>query len=174
MTPNDAWILTFSGRQFWPLAPRVEDVCLIDIAHALSCICRFNGHVREFYSVAQHCVLASYLVHPRYAREALLHDAPEAYLCDLPRSLKQHEWMTHYRTAERRLEEVIADTFHLKLEEMGGVREVDNRLLLTECRDLMSAGYGLIDESRCYEQTIVPWLSIEAERKFLARFEELR
>lgn len=46
------WIQTYTNKQFWPLDPRPEDVCIEDIAHALSLQCRFTGHVREFYSTA--------------------------------------------------------------------------------------------------------------------------
>lgn len=51
------WIETFTGRQFFPLEPDFEQVDIRDIAHALSMKCRYTGHVREFYSVAQHSVL---------------------------------------------------------------------------------------------------------------------
>lgn len=53
------WMQTASGRMFWPVDPRPEDVEINDIAHALSLTCRYCGHVREFYSVAQHSVLVS-------------------------------------------------------------------------------------------------------------------
>ena len=53
------FIQTYSGIEFYPLDPRIEEVKLLDIAHALSNICRFTGHCNEFYSVAQHSVLVS-------------------------------------------------------------------------------------------------------------------
>ena len=61
------WILTYSGKKFWPMAPRAEDLDIVDIAHALSNNCRYTGHVRKFYSVAQHSVLASQLVPEEHA-----------------------------------------------------------------------------------------------------------
>lgn len=170
---SEPWILTFTGRQFWPLTPKVEDVCIEDIAHALSCICRFNGMVKEFYSVAQHSVLASELVHRMYAREALLHDATEAYLCDVPRPLKEHASMMSYRDAEQRLAEVIAEKFHLQTEQLGGVKAADEQLLLTERRDLMAPGHWIIDETQCLPAKIHPWYPRLAESRFLRRFEEL-
>ena len=170
---TDAWILTYTGRQFWPLSPRAEDVCIEDIAHALSNICRFNGHVRQFYSVAQHCVSASQHVHERYALEALMHDASEAYLCDLPRPLKRATSMHGYGTAEKYLEAVIALVFNLKLEEMGCVRAVDEKLLLTERRDLMPTGHWITDETQCFEWHVDPWSPASSEKAFLQRFKEL-
>ena len=55
-----SWMQTFTGRQFFPLDPHPNDVDPVDIAHALSLICRYGGHTRRFYSVAEHCVLLSY------------------------------------------------------------------------------------------------------------------
>ena len=170
----DDWILTYTGRRFYPLTPRAEDVDILDIAHALSLICRFNGHVRSFYSVAQHCVLGSYLVYPPSALAFLLHDAGEAYLCDVPRPVKQH--LLVYRNAERALDNVIRNVFRLPLlqQSWDHVHEVDDRLLLTERRDLMPAGEWLIDETRCYAQVIDPWSAPHAEAMFLRRYAELR
>jgi 5'-deoxynucleotidase YfbR-like HD superfamily hydrolase len=83
------WMQTFSGKRFYPLDPRPEDIRLMDIAHALSHVCRFNGHTRFFYSVAQHSVLVSLMGPEDAAAARLLHDASEAYICDLPRPLKE-------------------------------------------------------------------------------------
>jgi hypothetical protein len=62
MTQNRAgdWIQTFSGRRFYPADPRPDDMDIGDVAHALSMVCRFNGHVRFHYSVAQHAVLSAW------------------------------------------------------------------------------------------------------------------
>ncbi|MFN9113590.1 MAG: phosphohydrolase, partial [Bacteroidota bacterium] len=69
------WIQTFSGIAFWPLDPKPEHVRIADIAHALSMKCRYNGHTRKFYSVAEHSVLVSRHVPEEDALWALLHDA---------------------------------------------------------------------------------------------------
>ena len=74
------WIQTYLGIQFWPLDPRPEEVMLFDIAHSLSNMCRFTGHCREFYSVAQHSVIVSQNVPREDAAWGLLHDASEAYM----------------------------------------------------------------------------------------------
>lgn len=173
MTPDDAWILTYTGRQFWPLNPRIEDVCLEDIAHALSLLCRFTGHVHQFYSVAQHCVHASYLVPPRHALAALLHDASEAYLCDIARPVKQSDLFAPYREAERRLEEVIYERYGVDTIDLRAVQAADEILLQTERRDLMPRGHWRIDHTKCLYDTIRPESPLEAEQAFLVRFKEV-
>src|ERR1017187_10636100 len=83
MAPHGS-ITTFSGIHFWPLLPNPADIRIEDIAHALSNQCRFAGHAREFYSVAEHSVRVSQLCPPEDALWGLLHDASEAYLTDVP------------------------------------------------------------------------------------------
>lgn len=171
MRPDTDWILTFTGRQCWPLDPQPEDICIEDIAHALSNICRFTGHVREFYSVAQHSVLCSLIVHPRYALAALLHDASEAYLCDIARPVKQA--LLGYAAAEEHLQRVIFEVFDVDCE-MGGVKVADEQLLITERRDLMADGHWIVDERNCLTGRVVPMPPQMAEVQFLHRFEVLR
>lgn len=166
------WILTSTGRQFWPLDPRPEDICIEDIASALANLCRFTGHTREFYSVAQHSVIASELVAPEHALAALLHDASEAYICDITRPVKQMPEMRPYRDAEYALEMAICTRFGVNMH-VPEVVEVDNVLLLTERRDLMPAGHWLINEAHCLTCRITPWGPIVAKHAFLKRFEEL-
>lgn len=82
---------TASGRAFWSLDPRPEDVRIEDIAAQLARICRFGGALKpgvSFYSVAQHSVLVSYNVPEEYALEGLLHDAAEAYVGDVIKPIK--------------------------------------------------------------------------------------
>src|SRR5690349_636686 len=106
-----SWMQTFTGRQFYPLDPRLDEIDPLDIAHALSMICRYGGHTKHFYSVAEHCLLMSHAVAPEYALWALLHDATEAYVGDMVRPLKHH--MPDYRQIEDNLMEVIAERFGL-------------------------------------------------------------
>ena len=137
-TRGKHWIQTASGRQFWPLDPRPEDLDLGDIAHALSNLCRFGGHCREFYSVAQHSIHVSCEVQPRALKAAgLMHDATEAYLIDLPRPIK--DALPEYRVAEDRLWRVIAKRYGLPEVLPEEVKEADERMLATEQRDLMAA-----------------------------------
>jgi hypothetical protein len=86
-----SWIQTVSGRQFWPLAPKAEDVDIGDIAHALAMKCRYSGHTQKFYSVAEHSVHISLALlrdgwNPTTALWGLLHDAAEAVHMRLDRA----------------------------------------------------------------------------------------
>lgn len=87
------WILTNSARPFDLLNPRAENVITTDLAHALSLVCRFNGHCAHHYSVAQHSLLVAYIIEkeggtPEEQLAGLLHDGTEAYISDLTRPLK--------------------------------------------------------------------------------------
>lgn len=84
----EPWIQTFTGIKFWLTNPRIEDICIEDISHALSMICRYSGHSKFFYSVAQHSVIASTLCEDDIRLAVLLHDASEAYLGDVTKPLK--------------------------------------------------------------------------------------
>jgi hypothetical protein len=108
-----------------------------DIAHALSLLCRYNGHVDRFYSVAEHCILMSHAVPEEDALWALLHDATEAYVGDMIRPLKRS--MPEYRAAEDRVMAAIATHFGLVGPMPASVKDADNRILLTERAALMSA-----------------------------------
>ena len=168
-TLTDGWIQTFTGRRFYPLQPRFEDVCLIDIAHALSNICRFTGHTKTFYSVAQHSVLVSTLVgsDPLTQLWALLHDASEAYLCDIAKPVKP--LLTGYVEAEERVMRVIAEKFDLGWPRPEIIHTADMQALATERRDLM----GPCDVDRSSGQPPLEWkiergaLPEEAEQLFL-------
>lgn len=135
---NGGWMATQSGKAFWPLDPRPEDICIEDIAHALSMICRFGGHVSRFYSVAEHSVFVSTIVPQEHALTALMHDATEAYMSDLIMPIK--ECMPGYKDAEDRLWRVIAVKFGLPNEMPPCVKQADISMLLAERRDLKPNG----------------------------------
>lgn len=140
-TRRGDWMQTFTGRAFWPLDPRPEDIDPVDIAHALSLLCRYGGHVRRFYSVAEHCVLMSQAVAPEHALWALLHDAAEAYLVDVPRPIKRH--LPNYGAIEDGLLRVIYQRFGLVFEDQdwpmpSDVKDADNRILLDERAALLA------------------------------------
>jgi len=142
------WMQTYTGRAFYPMDPDPIDIDPLDIAHALSMLCRYNGHVDRFYSVAEHCILMSNAVPAKDALWALLHDATEAYVGDMIRPLKR--FMPEYRTVEDRLMEAIASRFGLTGTMPASVKDADNRILLTERAALLSVspapwGFGLED-----------------------------
>lgn len=170
---NGAWITTFSGRRFYVLDPRPQDVCIEDIAHALALQCRFTGHIRKFYSVAQHCVLVSRFCPQEFALWGLLHDASEAYIGDMSAPLKHTPEMSRFRTTEQHIMLAIAEHFGLGLVEPPAVKQVDRRLCLTEARDLLGSTKDWQDASEPYAEAIVPWTPAFAERAFLCRFQEL-
>ncbi len=132
---NSTWIATYTGRQFWPLDPRPEDVCIEDIAHALALKCRFGGHCKCYYSVAQHSVLGSLIISDKNALWFLLHDAAEAYMFDACRPIKKE--FPFIREIEDRLMVCICDKFGLPHEMPEEVNHMDNQLLVTEIRDIM-------------------------------------
>jgi uncharacterized protein len=169
------WMQTFTGLQFWPTDPRVEEVEITDIAHALSLQCRFAGHCTRFYSVAQHSVIASMIVPECDRLWALLHDAAEAYLVDLPRLVKRYSGMGDlYRTIEERLKIVICARFGLDSSEPASVRAADDILLMTEKRDLMPNSPAKWRETaEPLKVHICPWTPSHAERMFLKRFRKL-
>jgi len=166
------WIQTYTGRKFFPLAPRAADIDIRDIAHALSLNCRFNGHCRKFYSVAEHSVRVSRALPREHALWGLLHDAGEAYLTDVPRPVKGQ--MRQFVDIEDRLLEVIVRHFGLSFPMPEPVRHFDEALLATEGRDLMAPPPEpwKLDAAPLAER-IDPWIAEEAERVFLERFDEL-
>jgi len=183
-------IQTFSGGSIDPLNPLPEDINIEDIAHALSNQCRFTGHTRAFYSVAQHSVLASIYaedVDPELAKQAfpsctvgrdlaklmLMHDASEAYLMDLPRPLKNHaDFATSYKMAEERLMLIISNLFQFRWPMCDVARLIDNRMLFTEKRDLLiPRDWGC--EVEPFEEEIDPWTPATSKKYFLKRFHQL-
>lgn len=174
---SDDWILTYTGLTVHPLNPAVDEIDIIDIAHALSHICRFTGHTRAFYSVAQHSVLVSKHVQSEHALWGLLHDASEAYLADIARPVKKQPALEGYRQAESNLMRAITERFGLPHEMPEDVADADNRILLNERRALMPHNCGpiwpLAYVFSPLDEVIEPWSPAEANLRFLERFIEL-
>lgn len=168
------WIATHSGKRFYPLDPRPEEIDINDIAHSLSNQCRFIGHCTQFYSVSQHSVLVSLMCDKEHALWGLLHDGTEAFLTDIPTPLKKMAEFEPYRRAEKQLMDVIMKKFGLDVEEPVGVKTADKRMLATEARDLtMTEGRGWAMTHEPYDFHIKPWTPDYAKTKFIARFHEL-
>lgn len=166
------WVGTWSGRAFWPLDPRPEELSIEDIAHHLSLQCRWAGATSEFYSVAEHSVRVARLLPPGLRLAGLLHDAAEAYLLDLPRPLKRAPELRAYADAEERLQRAVARRWGLPHPLPAAVKEADDILLATELRDLLPRrcwGEAFIAEKALPER-IVPWAADVAERRFLRAF----
>jgi hypothetical protein len=172
--PNGC-IFTYSGLRFRPLDPRPEDIRIIDIGHALAYQCRFGGHTRQFYSIAQHSVLVSQLCRPEDALWGLLHDASEAYLQDVCRPLKALDEFRAYRAAESRLQRCIVERFGLAPEQPASVTAADDWMLAVEARDLTATGGQYVAAPPAHVTVSItnPWPPERAERAFLTTFERL-
>ncbi len=187
------WIQTHTGRLFDLLAPTPEMVCVEDVAHALSQICRYTGHTRTHYSVAQHCVLASIVVadelgRPDAALAALLHDAAEAYVGDVSAPLKAamrtvercrgiYVPRTAYGEIEERVQAAVQRALGRPhaLEVDDVVKRADLMLLAAESTVLLGPPpreWHLPEAPARIE--IVPWPAEVAERMFLEAYEKLR
>jgi hypothetical protein len=170
MKKTSDWMQTYTGRAFYPLEPEIQDIDSRDIAHALSLICRYGGHVDRFYSVAEHCVLMSQVVSPENALWALLHDATEAYVGDMVRPLKYS--MPEYRKVEDRLMLTICDRFSIDYLCPDEVKEADLRILRDE-RDVLlkppSLPWRAIEQVPALGVDIQEWQPIEAEHQYLDR-----
>lgn len=176
------WLQTYTGRVIWPLDPRPEEICVEDIAHGLAYTCRFHGHSKFFYSVAQHSVHVMEYVADPHKLLGLLHDAAESYIGDLPRPIKHLPGLASYREMETNLLRAILDALEVPSTYAGwkAVDEVDNRMLATEARVLMvwppPLPWGNLLEPYTDERADLehPWSPEEAERIFLERYRWLK
>lgn len=169
-----SWILTRSGRKFDLVSPNEDMVDPTDIAHSLSMQCRFNGHTRHFYSVAQHCVLVA----------DLLHDATEAYVGDLVRPLKEgmrefyecQNLESLYDAVERKVWIAICARFDLDPILPDCVKHADLVALATEKRDLMPEHpehWPCLEGVEPLAQFIDPWQPSQAAIHYHGRLLEL-
>ena len=138
-------IMTCSHKMFDPLAPEKELIDITDIAHALSMLCRANGHFRSFYSVGMHSInCAKEAIARGYSRRVqlacLLHDASEAYLSDVTRPVKEE--LPQYKVIEAPLQAMIWEKFldrPLTQQEEDLVFAIDDDVLENEFPALMGA-----------------------------------
>lgn len=166
------WMETFTGKRVNPLDLKPDDVDIVDIAHALSQICRYGGHCHKFYSVAEHCIRVSQITPDKLRLAALLHDAAEAYLGDVIRPLKHT--IPNLREIEERAQQVIYEVFGVSLSKGGYtlIKELDNILIATEARDLMVNSAQWNNLPTPLPGTITPIPMYQAKDIFLEKFKE--
>jgi uncharacterized protein len=168
------WTSTYSGLPFWPLDPHPDDVRIEDIAHALSQLCRFAGHTRSFYSVAQHSTIVSQICGGgQLGLWGLLHDASEAYLCDIMRPVKHSRELSGYRLVEARVQAAVCLRFGLEAVEPEVLHHIDALVLRAEQRDLMNMPDGWYAKGDAHPSPIRPVPPAVAKREFLRRFDTL-
>lgn len=172
------YMQTYTSRRFYPARYADElQLSVVDIAHALSMTCRFGGHCLSFYSVAEHsCHIADWLAAQGEGRSTafagLMHDAPEAYLGDIPTALKV--LLPDYRRIEDALWKHVAASFGIPEILPLAVKEADLRILIDE-RDALMHGHdpdGWPKVERLGIR-IRSWAPEEARRQFTYRFETL-
>ena len=131
-------IRTNSGQYVNVFATKPSTIIIEDIAHSLSHQCRFGGHLPYIFSVAMHSINVSYLVPKENAFAALMHDASEAYLLDIPRPIKNR--LPEYKTIEDNLMKVIASKFGFEYPLHEEVKKADNIALENEWKEIFLGG----------------------------------
>ena len=173
------FISTYSGIKFYPFDPKPEQIKIDDIAHALSMTPRFGGHGNRFYSVAEHSVyIATYVLDysedPELSLYGLLHDASEAYCTDIPSPIK--EGLPDYQFLEKNIMNTVEEAFGLQRGMPEIVHDLDKRIRINECRQLMDMGpvveWGVKDNP-LPDLEIECWDFDTAKEEFLAYYEYL-
>ena len=173
------YITTYTGLHFEPTNPKPESIRIEDIAHALSLICRGNGHVKTFWSVGEHCICcakeaAARGLSRRLVIACLLHDASECYMSDIPRPFKQS--LPEYREHEDALLDMIYTKYlgsPLSEEEQSQLKTIDDALLWYDLRHLL----GEVPRSEPpvihidIDYTVRPFADVE--REYLTLFHSL-
>ena len=185
------WLATCSGQGFFPLEPLAEDVRIEDIAHGLAHSFRFAGQALRGYTVAQHSIAVSCRVPAEDALWGLLHDAAEAYLCDVPRPIKQvmslavpmadgsreYHAIVPFEVVEREILKAVAERFGLPWPMPASVKVADDRELAREWRDLWDDRQPPRPNEKLaepYPETIEWWRSpVDIEKLVMKRFVEL-
>jgi len=169
------WIGTYTGKHFYIIDPRPEEVCIEDIAHALSQICRFNGHTVTTYSVAVHCLnVEKYLSERGYDKltrlYGLLHDAPEAYIGDITRPLKKCLGGSVIEIESRIMDAIYA---HFKIpkpkaDAAKAVKDADDYILACEAKKYMvnTEEWDLLPQTEGYTLTFSENLTKERAEAF--------
>lgn len=157
-------IRTYTGKYVNVFEPTTDMICIEDIAHSLAQQPRFAGHLREHYSVGQHSVLSSHRVPEEHRLAALLHDASEAYMVDIPRPIKYK--LSSYKEIEDNLMHLIAEKFGFEYPLPDSVKKVDEFMLQWEWESLMLANIHPMNR-------IVPWSISYTEAAFIELFHKI-
>jgi uncharacterized protein len=174
------YLQTVSGRWVNPFDPDPDQLDAGDIARALANQCRFGGHCRTFYSIAQHSVIVSELVEQRGGDvedvfAALMHDASEAYLGDMPHPLKHRSPLGEaFKDAERHLEQALREHFGIKAD-VPEIKRADRALLATERRAFSDESWPWpeLEGVAPLDLELTAWPPDEAARAFAERYAEL-
>lgn len=188
---SDSWlhgrfIQTYSGKRFDLDNPMPEQVDINDIAHALSLIIRYTGHVKEPYSVASHCILVSRILEDvgfdaQTVYAGLLHDASEAYIQDISSPLKA--MLKDYKAIEAEVADAVYEALDLDCDAVDweAVKWADLVALFIERRDLMKpTDEKWADEDYAADIDRVPFRARgdlywrDTRAGYLARYRELR
>jgi uncharacterized protein len=175
----EPWIHTYIGKKFFPLDPKVSDIDILDIAHALSNKCRYAGHTINFYSVGEHSIhIHDYLLSKGYAKSiigwGLLHDAAEAYLFDIPRPIKNQ--IAGFEQLENNLLSIVAKAFGLPEVMPKIVKEIDFLMLGVEKDQAMTSGpkwQENIENMNRLPIILKFWKPKKCEKEFIKRFNGL-
>lgn len=177
------YIETMLGRKFYLLDdnPRFD---IVEIAHALSMQCRYTGHTKRFYSVAEHSCLVAYIMREAGLGdpfEGLMHDATEAYLSDIASPWKV--LLPDYKALDKRLETKARQFFGLPEAITAGCKKADWVALFVEAYQLIPskaadwiAPEGVKDMAESFIRTDATPLGmppLDANRAFMAAFNAL-
>jgi hypothetical protein len=174
----DNWIATYSGKHINVPNFNIDGIDIYDIAHSLSLKVRFNGHIKIFFSVAQHSLLvSSYCSNKFEALFGLLHDASEAYIVDIPSPLKKTTVFDEYRKLEKKLQSNIYEKFIGSTFEPAIIKILDIRSRATEAsqlmRDVNLVDWNL-DKIKLFNLELKEESPSIVEKRFLDRFFELK
>ncbi len=172
-------IMTYTKKMFDPLNADPQDIDIVDIAHALSLLCRANGHFPHFYSVAQHSVNCMLEAKARgYSKRiqlgCLLHDGSEAYLSDVTRPIKPH--LVGYAVLEDKLQNQIFDKWiasPLTEEERTQVSDIDDAVLYFEFLSLTGLRLSMPEPILMSTPNVALLNFSQVEQQFLQIFTEL-
>ena len=168
------FISTLSGTRFYVDECNVQDVPIFDVANALALNCRFNGHIRSHYSVAEHSVLVSRLVSPENALYGLLHDYEEAFISDIPRPFKGA--ITGHKEFAEKVMGNVCELYGLPLEMPEDVVYIDTHICALEATVMSVVVPDWVKHYKldvCPAHMVKGLSQIDARNAFMTRFNEL-